>query len=286
MAAAATYKFRETGPRSLMYCPYCNKHDRDEMTDEHVIPKSIGGGTDTLIRVCKTCNSTIGSKADALLARHSGMRMTAMMSGKASRGPNRQERHRSFGTLKDGTRLRGYVHVEWEDERTFRLVFQPSGIQDDGQKWMTEVQLAGNTGPPDVRVLDPDELNSTSYAWTIGKDEGMESGMLKILLGIRFMAEGAKLVRLPSYDLIRQSLGGPIDPRVCIEWIDPKKNPDLLPLACENNQHLIWEACPDGDQFHAGLCLFGRVCMTVSISDFGAAVAPADCLIPLPWLRL
>ena len=269
-----------------MYCPYCNQHDCDEMTDEHVIPRSIGGGDETVIRVCKTCNSTIGSKADALLARHSGLRFIAIMNGKASRGPHRQERHRSVGTLKDGTRLKGHAHVEWKDELRFRVVFQPSGIQDDGNVWMTEVQLAGNTGPPDVRILDPDEVNWTSFEFTTGEEEGMEPGMLKILLGIRYLADGARLVGLPSFDPIRQSLGGRINPRIRLEWFDPKKNPDLLPVACENNQHLIWEACRDGDQFDAGVCLFGRFCMTVSISDFGIAVAPADCLIPLPWLRL
>lgn len=269
-----------------MYCPYCNQHNCDEMTDEHVIPRSIGGGDETVIRVCKTCNSTIGSKADALLARHSGLRFIAIMNGKASRGPHRQERHRSIGTLKDGTRLKGHVHVEWEDEVSVRFVFQPSGIQDDGKVWMTEVQLAGDTGPPYVRILDPEEVKWTSIEFTTGEEEGMEPGMLKILLGIRYLADGARLVGLPSFDPIRQSLRGRIDPRIRIEWFDPKKNSDLLPVACENNQHLIWESCPDGDQFDAGVCLFGRFCMTVSISDFGIAVVPADCRLTVPWLHL
>lgn len=256
------------------------------MTDEHVIPKSIGGGDETVIRVCKTCNSTIGSKADALLARHSGLRYLSIPNRKASKGPQRQERHRSFGTLKDGTRLRGFAHVEWEDETRFRFVFQPSGVQDDGKIWMTEVQLAGNTGPIDVQILDPDEIEWTSFEFTTGEGEGMEPGIIKILLGIRYLADGARLVGLPSFDPFRQSLRGRIDPRIRIEWIDPKKNPDILPLTCENNQHLIWEACPNGNQFDAGVCLFGRFCMVVSISDFGTTVAPADCLLTVPWIRL
>ena len=267
-----------------MYCPYCNRRDCSKLTDEHVIPRSIGGDPRTLIRICSDCNSNVGSKADAMLARHSGLRFLSLGSG-FSKSARPQEHHPSIATLYDGTKLTGHVSVDWPSKKQFRLEFHPQGIQTDGLRWMTERQLNGATGPPGVRILSPEEIKMTSFEIRSGEGFGMESAVLKIMLGIRYLAEGDRIISNKSFDRIRSSLLGTIDPTIAVNWIDPKECADELPIACGNDQHLIWESCTDGDVFCGGVCFFGRICMTVEISAFGLRFAPAHTCIDLPWLN-
>ncbi|WP_343499492.1 HNH endonuclease [Achromobacter denitrificans] len=51
-----------------MLCIICRK-DKDDMSDEHVIPDSLGGYYH-IFNVCETCNSKMGEKVDSPLVNH------------------------------------------------------------------------------------------------------------------------------------------------------------------------------------------------------------------------
>lgn len=51
-----------------MLCIICRK-DKEDMSDEHVIPESLGGFYH-IFNVCKTCNSKMGEKVDSPLVNH------------------------------------------------------------------------------------------------------------------------------------------------------------------------------------------------------------------------
>ncbi len=51
-----------------MQCIIC-REDKDDMSDEHVIPDSLGGFYH-IFNVCKTCNSKMGEKVDSPLVNH------------------------------------------------------------------------------------------------------------------------------------------------------------------------------------------------------------------------
>jgi hypothetical protein len=51
-----------------MFCIIC-REDKEEMSDEHVIPDSLGGFYH-IKNVCKTCNSKMGEKVDSPLVNH------------------------------------------------------------------------------------------------------------------------------------------------------------------------------------------------------------------------
>lgn len=51
-----------------MLCIICRK-DKDDMSDEHVIPDSLGGYYH-IFNVCETCNSKMGEKVDSQLVNH------------------------------------------------------------------------------------------------------------------------------------------------------------------------------------------------------------------------
>ena len=81
---------------------------------------------------------------------------------------------------------------------------------------MTETQLNGATGPPGVRILRPEEIKWRSFEFQNGEGAGLESAGLKIMLGIRYLADGDRIISTPSFDRIRSSLRGTIDPTIAV----------------------------------------------------------------------
>jgi len=72
-----------------MECIICRK-EKDVMSDEHVIPDSLGGFYH-IKTVCISCNSTLGGKVDAKLVNHAFskfMRFSNNLKGKTSTIPN------------------------------------------------------------------------------------------------------------------------------------------------------------------------------------------------------
>ncbi len=72
-----------------MVCIICRK-DKEEMSDEHVIPDSMGGFYH-IFNVCKTCNSRMGEKVDSPLVNHKLTelyRFSQEIEGKSGKIPN------------------------------------------------------------------------------------------------------------------------------------------------------------------------------------------------------
>ncbi|WP_263675825.1 HNH endonuclease [Aeromonas hydrophila] len=72
-----------------MLCIICRK-DKEDMSDEHVIPDSLGGFYH-IFTVCKTCNSQMGEKVDSPLVNHKLTelyRFSEEIEGKSGRIPN------------------------------------------------------------------------------------------------------------------------------------------------------------------------------------------------------
>lgn len=72
-----------------MLCIIC-REDKEDMSDEHVIPDSMGGFYH-IFNVCKTCNSKMGEKVDSPLVNHKLTelyRFTQEVEGKSGSVPN------------------------------------------------------------------------------------------------------------------------------------------------------------------------------------------------------
>lgn len=72
-----------------MDCIIC-RQNKDDMTDEHVIPDSLGGYYH-IHNVCKSCNSLLGGRVDSKLVNHyfsQWMRFLNNLKGKSSSVPN------------------------------------------------------------------------------------------------------------------------------------------------------------------------------------------------------
>ncbi|MBK7583802.1 MAG: HNH endonuclease [Myxococcales bacterium] len=56
-----------------MHCPYCGYDKPDEFTDEHVVPRALGGGVQPtnpfILRICEPCNSACGRWIDGPFVR-------------------------------------------------------------------------------------------------------------------------------------------------------------------------------------------------------------------------
>lgn len=70
-----------------MRCFWCND-DFDDLTDDHIVPQSLGGTLDFKIRSCRACQTTL-SKAEREVARRSALAINALASSLRPRHPNR-----------------------------------------------------------------------------------------------------------------------------------------------------------------------------------------------------
>ena len=128
------------------YCPYCNRHNVRDLTDEHVIPRSVGGTDDTVILVCKPCNDRAGSAVDPLLTSFSMIK--ALTASRYGHMMSRHERHTSAAVLKDGRKLNGYFYTEMRTPTSWGIAFEPLRHQDDGSIWINAASLKNGCVPP------------------------------------------------------------------------------------------------------------------------------------------
>jgi hypothetical protein len=152
------------------YCPYCNRSGRAELTDEHVIPRCIGGDERFVIRVCKPCNDTAGHRLDARLCAFTGLRALGWATGNVM---TRHERHPSTGVLIDGRTLDGYFYWIVEGNDQFRPAFQPKKLQADGTIWIALTPgVDVSKLPRGYNVYSEDMLDRASFTNTspIGAD--------------------------------------------------------------------------------------------------------------------
>jgi HNH endonuclease len=265
------------------YCPYCNGYALDDMTDEHVIPRAIGGDHQTVIRTCRRCNNDAGSKLDTLICRHSGLRATAMCSGQLM---TRHERHESTARLKDGTRLLGCFYWIKVDNKSARVGFEPDKIQPDQSQWVSEHGCKDIAKlPSNINVYREEMLDAASYTFTAPSDGGLEPAMVKILLGISYMAWGTDVLRQPAFDSLRDCLMGTLHPRVTVSWVDSREDLNSkLPFEVLTGQHTIWGECTDDGTFRGGVSLFGTVIAEIAVSEFGYVLQGRCLSVPIPWL--
>src|SRR5438309_9449900 len=116
-----TYPVTFDQPTEVDYCPYCNnRFPLDWMSDEHVIPEVIGGDQRSVIQARKPCNNYMGARVDSALARHSYVRILALIKGLSKKSPNHVEKHPSQARLKNGTWLDGYCFVHFPTATTWQ----------------------------------------------------------------------------------------------------------------------------------------------------------------------
>src|SRR6266849_6117506 len=163
------------------YCPYCNSCPLDGVTDEHVYPQSIGGDGRTVIGVCKRCNNKAGANVDVWVSRQSWLKSLAFRSGNLMK---RHEEHESTAKLKDGRMLVGHFYWINVGKNAARPAFQPLKTQPDGSKWITEHACQDSAKlPADINVYREDMLDKASFKLQLPEGAGLESAMIKILLG-------------------------------------------------------------------------------------------------------
>lgn len=258
--------FLEAPLHGSRYCPYCNKDDCQVMSDEHIIPKSIGGGDETVIRVCKSCNDVMGGSIDTLLSRHSMLRSVGMRRGLPMK---RQERHPSQAKLKDGRELSGRVYFEPTEPNKMRICFDPDSRQTDGSKWISSKSCKDITKlPADVHVLTDEMLVGSTVSLSSSTPEGMEPAMIKILLGVLYLVHGQRLVANSAFDSIRDCLSGTMHPRIIYNWLESPRG--AAPAKFVNGHTLIWSGCDASNVLHAGVSLYSAyVTLDIRVPGFG-----------------
>jgi hypothetical protein len=244
------------------YCPYCNgRFPKSEMSEEHVIPQSIGGDSRHAIPACGPCNSFCGKHVDTLLSRHLLIRLLGMTPRK---GPHRLEKHASTGVLKDGTRLEGHFFVEFLTPDSYTIRFEPLKNQPDGSIWLPRAAVSDPAAlPPRIRVYRDDDLDKAGFQLGDPSASGMEPAFIKILLGTLYLIHGAAVVGLSVFDPLRRSLSGTIDPSVVCRW--PEVGNEGSPSPIVFGQHAVWCGIADGE-LKGGVSLFGRFTMLIEMA--------------------
>lgn len=183
------------------YCPYCNCCPSGAMADEHVYPKSIGGSSESVIRVCVDCNSRAGHIVDHFIGKHSWLRGLAFSSGNLMKS---QEGHISTGVLKDGKTLTGRVYFAKVGTSEVKVEFKPDKMQADGSKWLNEnTRLDEAKLPSDINIYRKEMLDKASITATSPEGASLEPAMVKILLGMSYWARGKQALMMPGFDIFR-----------------------------------------------------------------------------------
>jgi hypothetical protein len=249
----------------------------DALTEEHVIPQSIGGDARTVIKVCARCNSLAGNTVDSWVSKHSWLRAIALCSGNLMK---RQERHESTAILKDGRRLVGHLYWVPVGRDGTCPAFQPRRVQPDGSRWVSEKACRDQAKiPAHINVYREEMLEWASFTAARPEGANLEPAMVKILLGISYLVRGMDVAMSPGFDIMRNCLTGMLDPRVTVTWAASLEelNKKGLPIEVKITEHTIWAECADGRTLIGGVSLFGRIIAEIKIADFGSAL-PGRCL--------
>jgi hypothetical protein len=254
------------------YCPYCNTTDAVDLTDEHVIPRSIGGDSRTLIRVCKSCNDTVGHDVDRMLSADGWMRFNGLFAGGIARRGDQLE---TTTRLKDGRELEGRFFFIQTDKGVLPG-FEPRKHQPDGTVWLSEdVDTDFGVLPPDINIFRRDMVEYWGFCFPPARISGMEPAMLKVLLGLIYMDQGQRAVSSSAFDVVRSSLGGTLHPAIAYSWLD--KPMTWGNSTIQNHEHAVYFECIDQEAFRAGVALFGTG-ITFQIRGF-------NCLLPRRCVR-
>jgi hypothetical protein len=254
------------------YCPYCNQDDCEVMSDEHVIPKSIGGDNGTVIRVCKSCNDRAGDKLDPQLGSDGWNGVHALFCGVPI---SHRRKLPSTVTLKDGSKLDGIVYYEQIDN-VIQPEFRPQKYQPDGSKWLRE-DFGGDESklPKDINIFRRSMVKWWGLNCPPRNDAEYVPALVKILLATVYIDLGQDVVSSPAFDVLRSCLTVGLHERTDYAWIDGKVR--WGDSVVENHQHAFWFESPEGKTFKGGVVLFG-VGIKFSIDNFGVALPNRCCL--------
>lgn len=221
------------------YCPYCNKISQQPLSEEHIIPRSIGGTDETVIYICKPCNDNAGFRVDTSLTKHSVFSMRSVF----KRIVPRQYRIPGKVHLHDGRTLEGAIFTE-AVEGGFQFRFNPNKQQPNGELWLHEKSLKDLKATPANHHIYTDSMVH-QFSMPVLNPETMDLGpaIAKILCGFAYMTYGRELVSLPQFDVLRKviktgSMGG-----TSLFWAyrEQLNNPHTIgaPLP-KPNEDVIW----------------------------------------------
>jgi hypothetical protein len=255
--AQFTYNFVK-GASDADYCPYCDKrHAPQQMSDEHVIPASIGGKL--VIRACRACNSRLGERIDPLLTRQILVRLMAAETGSAL---SSHDRIRGGVKLKDGRVVEGFLSISFLDRGTFALECDPVKVQADGSQWI-HARASNPQLPPEINVLKVEDVESTYFEPT-DPTEVESPAIVKIVLGVLYYALGSTIIQRPEFNVLRSCLSGTMCPEVVVTPLP------LRPNAPEEvGTHFVYAECEDGRTLRGGVSIFGRIKYELRIERFG-----------------
>lgn len=253
---------------TTQYCVYCGQDvEESEMTDEHFIPKSIGGRY--TIRVCERCNSRAGQLIDVQLSTSARSRAFSMRAKKNDRIPG-------YVQLNDGSMLKSIFY--WEPSAPGEVTPRYEIIKDQGTGhiWLDECKVkAGAQLPPNVRIVRREDVEWVCL--TVDSNEGREQGYFKVLLGAMayhiaregemdsrtvFSHDGFSVVRSAIWNGVPWPESMSVDPNC--------KLPGCL--AREMWEPLVYFECPEGQLFRAGVHLQGERGVRFEIENFGVVL--------------
>lgn len=214
----------------------------------------------------------IGGDVDTMLSADGWMRMNGLFAGGIAKPQDRLE---STTTLKDGRKLEGYFFFIQTDKGALPG-FEPKKHQSDGTVWLSEdVVTDFDLLPLDINIFRRDMVKYWGFDCPPARESGMESAMVKVLLGIIYFDQGQPVVSQFAFDVIRSSLGGILHPDIVYTWLDkPMTWGDSI---IKNHEHAVYFECVDQKLFRAGVALFGTG-ITFQIQGF-------NCFLPKRCVR-
>jgi hypothetical protein len=250
------------------YCPYCNSDKKPAMTDEHIIPQSIGGAEGPRIRVCKDCNDITGGRIDTLILEYPVFRLLLGELG-------RQEKHETTVTLKDGREIEGYSFWRQVGGKQVTPTFSPKKTQKDGSIWLSEHVVSDPTRlPKGYNVLYEDMIDWIPYSpFKRPKDCSFEPFMVKVLLGFLYLIHGRSVIEQPAFDIFRRCLRGKVSRKIGFHWLNkiPHRWADLN-LPDKYNGIVVAADCTHEKRFKALVSLHHTLRLHIEVSNFGACV--------------
>lgn len=192
-----------------MLCIIC-RENKEEMSDEHVIPDSLGGCYH-IFNVCKTCNSEMGAKVDAPLVNHKLTelyRFAQELEGKSGSIPNPFS-----GILMEEGNPEVKARVDVNDEGKLEVLYHPviKLKEDAGEVHSIEIavdskdegkideilkKIIKRKGIPQSAITKGERRREIRTGWVGGK-WGID--ILKFKIGLLKIAYEFSVDSIPSY---------------------------------------------------------------------------------------
>lgn len=235
------------------------------MTEEHVIPRAIGGRDDFVIDVCKSCNDCAGHGPDADLTKCTELRLFSFHKENSAK---RGDRQRGDAILKDGRTLDGIIYWERTPTGGWTPAFEVDKKQKSGEVWLDAVKVSTSKAHLDksINILDPEMIEWIGFTCLPLEEYKLERAVAKIMLGTIYAIMKTPL-KGRGFDLLRTCLGPKLDWRVTCRPAEQACARTETTKAIQD--HLICYECIDGSNFYGGIELGTRVSFAITIQNFG-----------------